>query len=227
MPHLPEYSHRAQPGSAAHDFLSDSNFTELIIEVDYMPGYKPNGRALDSLEAFFEYRLHKNSVIIKEPAQIPSGGETEYSAQEIRELEAQYRSTFTEGETLAAYMIIVDGKYQEQELLGIAYYNTSNAFFGPSYDEASGGTLKPSRYQIEAISFRHEFGHLFGLVAIPGSGTEMQTEHQDEQHGNHCDNEECLMYYATQTTGIKYIAGEGLAYLDANCIADLRANGGR
>jgi hypothetical protein len=224
---MPEYSHSAQPGSAARDFLSDSNFTELIVEVDYMPEYKPNEKALDSLEAFFERRLHKNSVIIKEPTQIPSGGEAEYTAEEIRELEAQYRSTFTDDERLAAYMIIVDGKYQERELLGIAYYNTSNAFFGPSYDEASGGTLQPSRYQIEAISFRHEFGHLFGLVAVPGSGTQMLTEHQDEQHGNHCDNSECLMYYATQTTGIKYIAGEGLAYLDSNCIADLRANGGK
>ncbi|HET6527352.1 MAG TPA: hypothetical protein VFG39_01240 [Balneolaceae bacterium] len=227
MPPLPEYSHIAQPGSAANDFLSDSRFTDLIVEVDYMPGYKPNERALDSLKAFFKQRLYKSSVIIKEPTKVPSGGEAEYSAEEIRTLEAKYRSTFTKDTRLAAYMIIVDGKYQEMELLGIAYYNTSNAFFGPSYDEASGAVGQPSRYQIETISFRHEFGHLFGLVAIPGSGTEMQTEHRDEQHGNHCDNEECLMYYATQTTGIQYIAGEGISYLDANCIADLRANGGK
>ncbi|HEX6981606.1 MAG TPA: hypothetical protein VF181_02490 [Balneolaceae bacterium] len=220
---LPGYSHTEQPGSASVDFLSDSNFTELVVEVDYMPGYKPNEQALDTLKAFFEQRLHKNSVIIKEPVEVPSGGEAKYSADEVRALEAKYRSTFTEGETLAAYMIIVDGKYEGGNLLGIAYYNTSNAFFGPSYDEASGGTLQPSRYQIEAISFRHEFGHLFGLVGI----IEMQAEHRDEQHGHHCDNEECLMYYATQTTDIGYIAGEGISYLDANCIADLRAEGGK
>lgn len=33
------YSHTEQPGTAANDFLADSNFTDLVLEVDYMPGY--------------------------------------------------------------------------------------------------------------------------------------------------------------------------------------------
>lgn len=224
-----KYSHVEQPGTAANDFLADSNFTHLILEVDYMPGYAPNEQALDSLEGFFEQRLKKNSITIKEPKQIDSRGEERYSANEIRNIEETERSTFSSGDTLAAYMIIVDGKYEERDLLGIAYYNTSNAFFGPSYEEASSGIGPPSRYQIEAISFRHEFGHLFGLVNIPNSGTEMQTPHQDTEHGNHCDNDECLMYYATQRTQLvqNSISGDEITPLDANCIADLRANGGK
>lgn len=223
------YSHIQQPGTAANDFLSDSNFTNLIVEVDYMPGYKPNAEALDSLEAFFRQRLHKNSITIKTPTEVPSGGEDRYSASEIRSLEKQNRSTFTKGDTLAAYMVIVDAKYEERDLLGIAYYNTSNAFFGPSYEEASSGVGPPSRYQIEAISFRHEFGHLFGLVAIPNSGTEMQTPHKDPDHGNHCDNDNCLMYYASERTQLiaNNISGDDITPLDANCKADLRANGGK
>ncbi len=225
----PEFSHVANPGSSANDFLADSNFTELVVEVDYMPGYAPNAEALDSLEAFFQQRLHKQSVTIKSPEQVPSGGQDTYSANEIRNMENEYRSTFTEGDRLAAYMIIVDGNYSERQLLGIAYYNTSNAFFGPAYEEASGGIGPPTRYQIEAISFRHEFGHLFGLVDIPGSGTEMQTPHRDEEHGNHCDNDQCLMYYASQRTDLvaNNISGEEITPLDANCKADLQANGGK
>jgi hypothetical protein len=223
------YSHTEQPGTAANDFLADSNFTQLILEVDYMPGYAPNSDALDSLRNFFEQRLRKNSITIKQPTQIESRGKERYSANEIREIEEEERSTFSSGDTLAAYMIIVDGKYEQRDLLGIAYYNTSNAFFGPSYDEASSGIGPPSRYQIEAISFRHEFGHLFGLVNIPNSGTEMQTPHQDTEHGNHCDNDQCLMYYATQRTQLvqNSISGDEITPLDANCIADLRANGGK
>ena len=223
------YSHVEQPGSAASDFLADSNFTHLTVEVDYMPGYEPNAEALDSLKAFFRQRLHKSSVKVQPPTEIPSGGQSRYSAGEIRSLEEDHRSTFAQGDTLAAYMIIVDGKYEERDLLGIAYYNTSNAFFGPSYEEASSGVGPPSRYQIEAISFRHEFGHLFGLVAIPGSGTEMQQDHQDEQHGNHCDNDNCLMYYATQREDLisNQLSGEEITPLDANCINDLQANGGK
>lgn len=223
------YSHVARPGSAANDFLADSNFTGLVVEVDYMPGYPPNERALDSLKAFFEQRLHKGSVTIKEPEMIDSRGEEKYSTDEIRQIEKEERSTFTEGGTLAAYMVIVDAKYEERDLLGIAYYNTSNGFFGPSYEEASSGIGPPSRYQIEAISFRHEFGHLFGLVNVPNSGTEMQTPHQDTQHGSHCDNDQCLMYYATERTNLiaSQISGDEITPLDATCKADLQANGGK
>ena len=49
--------------------------------------------------------------------------------------------------------MIVDGSYSEQNLMGIAYFNTSNAFFGPAYDEASSGPGSISRYRVEAISF--------------------------------------------------------------------------
>jgi len=225
-----KYAHNLNPGRSANDFLADSTFTKLVVEIDYMPGYAPNERAIDSLEAFFQQRLHKSSITIKEPTEISSGGQDQYSADDVRDLEKDHRSTFTEGDTLAAYCIIVDGNYSQQNVLGIAYYNTSNAFFGPAYDEASSGIGSPSGYQIEALSFRHEFGHLFGLVGIQTSGTEMQTPHKDPDHGNHCDDDTCLMYYATETTdlvGNTLGSGDDIPSLDANCKADLQANGGR
>ncbi|MGM0545647.1 MAG: hypothetical protein ACQEST_02905 [Bacteroidota bacterium] len=223
------YSHVQNPGTAANDFLADSSFKHLVVEVDYMPGYEPNAEALDSLEAFFEQRLHKNSVTIKEPTEIKSRNQETYSANDVRDIESEERSTFSQGDTLAAYFMIVDGDYSEQDLMGIAYFNTSNAFFGPAYDEASSGPGSISRYRVEAISFRHEFGHLFGLVDIPGSGTEMQEPHRDHENGNHCDNDQCLMYYATQTTDLigNTVGDEGITPLDENCIADLQGNGGR
>lgn len=223
------YSHTQQAGTAANDFLSGTEFTHLIIEVDYMPGYEPNSEALDSLKAFMEQRLHKSSVTIQDPTVVDSRGQERYSAQEISQIEQEERNTFTTKDTLAAYMIIVDGKYEEQDLLGIAYFNTSNAFFGPSYEEASSGIGPPSRYQIEALSFRHEFGHTFGLVNIPNSGTEMQNPHQDTEHGHHCDNENCLMYYATERTNlvVDTFSGDEIPRLDDNCRADLEANGGK
>lgn len=223
------YSHTQQAGTAANDFLSGAEFTHLLIEVDYMPGYEPNIEALDSLKAFMEQRLHKSSVTIQDPTVVDSRGQERYSAQEISQIEQEERNTFTTKDTLAAYMIIVDGKYEEQDLLGIAYFNTSNAFFGPSYEEASSGIGPPSRYQIEALSFRHEFGHTFGLVNIPNSGTEMQNPHQDTEHGHHCDNENCLMYYATERTNlvVDTFSGDEIPRLDDNCRADLEANGGK
>lgn len=222
------YSHVRAPGSSANDFLSGESFTSLVVEVDYMPGYAPNANALDQLQAFLEERLHKTSVTIRAPTEVAAGGQASYTANEIRDLEEQHRDEFTEGETLVAYMIIVDGEFEQNNVLGIAYFNTSNAFFGPAYEQASGGLGQPSRYLTEATSFRHEFGHLFGLVGIPGSGTDMQTEHKDEEHGNHCDDDQCLMYYALANPGlIGGVIGSDIPALDPNCLDDVAANGGK
>lgn len=230
-PQPDSYSHTERAGFAANDFLADSNFTELVVEIDYMEGYAPNEEALDSLQAFLEQRLNKSNVSILEPTQIEAGNQESYTANEIRDLEDQHRDEFTEtteDDPLTAYMIIVDGEYEQSNVLGIAYYNTSNAFFGPAYEQASGGVGQASRFKVEATSFRHEFGHLFGLVNIDGSGTDMQNEHQDENNGHHCDNEECLMYYAMETTDLfGEFVGEDIPSLDQNCILDLQANGGK
>lgn len=227
---IPVYSHTLNPGSSAPDFLTDDNFKKLEVEIDYMMGYEPNAEALDSLEAFLEQRLNKVSVSILTPTQIPAAGQSSYTATDVRNLEATHRNEFSsvEDSTLSAYMIILDSKFSENNVLGIAYYNTSNAFFGGAYDEVSGGIGQPSRRLTESISFRHEFGHLFGLVNIPGSGTEMQTNHQDTDHGHHCTDDQCLMYYAMENAGVfGQFFGEEIPSLDANCLNDLRANGGK
>lgn len=222
------YSHVRGPGSSANDFLSGETFDELVVEVDYMAGYAPDPQALESLRAFLEARLNKTAVTIRTPTEIDAGGQDTYTADEIRSLEQEHRDVFTDTVTLAAYMIIVDGRFEQANVLGIAYYNTSSAFFGAAFDEVTGGIGQPSRYQVEATSFRHEFGHLFGLVAIEGSGTDMQTEHQDDANGHHCDNDACLMYYAVESTDLfGSVFGGEIPALDANCIADLQANGGR
>lgn len=231
-PEVVPYNHLEPAGHSANDFLADSNYTDLVVEIDYMEGYAPNEDAVDSLELFLEKRLHKNSVTILPPSVIPAGNQTAYSITQIRNLEEQHRDEFTENiesDTLKAYMVIVDGHYENNNVLGIAYWNTSNVFFGGAYDEASGGVGQPSRYKTEATSFRHEFGHLFGLVNVPGSGTQNpNTDHQDEENGHHCDNDQCLMYYAMESTDVfGQFVGEEIPSLDQNCLLDLQQNGGK
>ena len=57
----------------------------------------------------------------------------------------------------------------------------------------------------------------------------MQTDHQDEANGAHCDVEDCLMYWKAATSGgVGDILGmSSPPGLDAQCIADLQANGGK
>ncbi|MDX1673504.1 MAG: hypothetical protein R3314_01785 [Longimicrobiales bacterium] len=222
------YSHTLAPGASANDFLSDQTFTSLVVEVDYMAGHQPSSSALDDLRAFLEARVHKTSITVRSPTEIPAGGQPTYTANEVVQLENEHRNAYTDGQTLTAYMLVVDGEFEEANVLGAAYFNTSSVYFGGAIDQVSGGPTQPSETLVEATTFLHEFGHLFGLVAIEESGTEMQTEHQDEAHGHHCDNDQCLMYYAVESTDLfGGVFGGDIPSLDQNCIDDLQANGGK
>ena len=109
-------------------------------------------------------------------------------------------------------------------MLGFAYNNTSIAIFGEKIRDHSGSISQPATATVEGVVLNHELGHLLGLV---NSGSTMQTEHQDEPHGKHCDDPDCLMYYAVRTTDfIANLLGD-MPTLDANCLDDLAANGGR
>lgn len=218
------YNHEQNPGTSATDFLTDDEFDNLIVQIQYMEGYEPTGDAISGLQKFLEERLYKQSITI-ETEEIPATGQNSYSADEIRDLEREHRSLFSEEGTLAAYFIIVDGEFNQQQVLGIAHFNTSMALFGETIRETSDGIGQLSRSTVENIVMRHEVGHIIGLV---NNGVEMQNDHQDEENGRHCDVEDCLMYYAVRTTDFfANLFGGNVPELDEYCIEDLQAAGGR
>ena len=70
----------------------------------------------------------------------------------------------------------------------------------------------------------HEIGHILGLV---NNGAAMVTAHEDGDNRAHCTNTNCLMYYTIETTGLMNMLNNNIPQLDANCINDLRASGGK
>ncbi len=226
-PNPPEsYSHTERTGSAAVDFLSDDDFTSLTLEVDYVEGFKPTPQAISALQQFLESHLNKPagiSINLDEP--IPSSGKDTLTVQDVVGMENQYRSTFTDGTDLGVYMIVTDGIYTKENVLGFAYYNTSVAIMEERIRQISGGFGEPSTSVVEESVIKHELGHLLGLV---NNGTPAIANHHDEEHGAHCTNEDCLMYYAVQSAGfMSNLLGSSAPGLDDNCIQDLKANGGK
>ncbi len=226
---LPGFSSTAAPGDSAQALLTSRQFTHLNLEVDYMPGYEPTQQALDSLKSFLQKRLNKSSISIKSPDLIEAGNQNAYSANDIRAIEKENRSHYTNYETAGAdtvwtYFVFVDGEFTQENVLGIAYYNTSMAFFGPTIHDNSGGVGQADRYKLEATVFNHEFGHNMGLVA---NGSPMQENHQDQGNGQHCTEENCLMYYSVRTTDYSSILVDSpIPDLLEYCRADIQANGG-
>ena len=219
------FNHEINPGQSATEFLTDEEFERLIVQVQYMQGFEPTQNAINNLESFLTERLNKSSITIMEPEEIPAAGQSSYTANEVRDLEREYRSQFSSENQIAAYFIILDGEFSESNVLGIAHFNTSMALFGPKFDEVSSGIGTPSKETVETIVMRHEFGHIMGLV---NNGVEMQTNHQDTENGRHCDDDQCLMYYAFRNADLfGNIFGGSIPELDENCITDLQAAGGK
>ena len=220
------FSHTLSTGASANDFLADDSFTGLSIEIDYVEGYQPSQTAIDNLESFLEQRLNKpGGVSINLDDAISSPENDSFTADEIYDLEQQHRDTFSEGKTIAAYFIILDGAYETENVLGVAYLNTSMALFEEVILDNTGGLGQPSDATVEASVLMHEFGHILGLVNI---GTETVQAHEDTENEAHCNVESCLMYWAIQTTDLMgNLTGGEIPDLDAQCIQDLQANGGK
>lgn len=219
-----EFNSKAAPGDSAKSFLEGDQYSNLQIEIDYMEGYEPTSEGINSLRAFLEDRLNKSNIIIS-TTQIEARNAGPYSNDAIATIEEEERDNYTQAgsSTLHAYFLIVDGEYSQSNVLGIAYWNTSMAFFGQTIDDISGTPpAAPSEQQVEGTVFRHEMGHNMGLV---GNGTPTQSDHKTDGSA-HCTTDGCLMVPAVETGDIfQNFSGE-VPELDQLCIEDLQANGG-
>jgi hypothetical protein len=209
-------------GTSARNLLVASPYSSLAIEIQYMPGYRPDDASADSLEKFLDRYLNKPGGIriVKEP--IPASGKSTLSLKDVVATEKKYRTVFTGNNQIGVHILITDGKYDASDIFGTSYWNTSICIFGQTVKEKSGGAGEISASELLAVLFEHEFGHLLGLV---NQGTPMQSNHRDVANGAHCINKNCLMYYEIETAAISPTSL--LPSLDENCADDLKANGAK
>lgn len=210
-------------GASATDFLSASKYQSINLEIQYMPGYAPDATALNNLTGFLNLLLNKPGGINITQKQIASTGSASLTLAQVYEIEKSNRTVFTTGTSIGVYFLFTDAAYSDAKILGISYKNTSMALFGKTVHDNSGGLRQPSLTDAESLVEEHEFGHLLGLVNL---GSLMQVNHEDAAHKSHCDNPNCLMYYAAQVNLMSGIISS-VPPLDANCRNDLKANSGK
>jgi len=217
-------------GTSANDLLSDNTFTSMIIEVVYVEGFKPTQNAIDNFVSFLENRTFKPNGIAVETRAITSPGNAPYTNQEIIEIEDANRTKYNSENQIAVWSFFADGSSAENTnsnvVLGTAYRNTSFVIYEETIHDLSNSTFEPDRTVLETTVITHEFGHILGLTNL---GTSMVVNHEDTEHAKHCNVESCLMYWASENgSGLDNLLGVNSApQLDAQCIADLQANGGK
>lgn len=223
-------ANKQQTGSSSNDLLSDKKFKSMVIEVVYVAGFEPSSTAISNFVTFLTARTYKPSGINVIKRSIPSPGSSPYTNEEIVSIEDANRTKYNTSDQIAVWAFFADGKSSKDTdtgvILGTAYRNTSFVIFEQTIQGLSDSPFEPSRNVLETTVITHEFGHILGLTNL---GTALQSNHEDAEHPKHCNVNTCLMYWSSETgSGIQNMVSSGAALqLDAQCIADLRANGGK
>ncbi|MES2003743.1 MAG: hypothetical protein V4450_04425 [Bacteroidota bacterium] len=211
-------------GQSAHQLLGADTYTNLTIEIQYAPGMKPQDQSITNLTNFLNTYLNKPGGVTVVQKQVGSIGAATVSTQDIVNFEDKNRAVYTDGNMISVYLYFADADYTESGVIGVSFRNTSIAIFEKTIQAKTGGINQASRVKVESGTLMHEMGHLLGLV---NNGTAMVNPHEDASHKAHCSNSNCLMYYAIQTSGLMNALDNSIPALDADCVNDLKANGGK
>jgi len=223
-------TNKQQTGSSSNDLLSDKKFKSMVIEVVYVTGFEPSNAAINNFVSFLTARTYKPNGISVIKRSIPPPGNSPYTNEEIVSIEDANRTKYNTFDQIAVWAFFVDGKSSKDTdtsvILGTAYRNTSFVIYEQTIQNLSNGPFGPNRSLLETTVINHEFGHILGLTNL---GTALQSNHEDAAHPKHCIEKTCLMFWSAETGGgISNMVASGAApQLDAQCIADLRANGGK
>lgn len=216
-------------GESANDLLSADQYKVMQVEIQFVEGFSPSQASLDNMKTFLLQRLHKPEGIEYIYTTIKSPNKSSYSVTDIDTIEKANRTVYSKGDTIGVYFFFADAGYDKDsnnsKVLGIAYRNTSMALFQKTIIGLSGGINQPDRVKLETVVLNHEFGHILGLVNV---GSPMVSNHQDNENGHHCNNTKCLMHYTVETGNVvTNLIGSSMPQLDAQCLEDLKANGGK
>lgn len=169
--------------------------------------------------------------------------------EDMREISVQNKTSWTVDDILALAQAHRKGQSSETEshfviLFVKGYFNDGSKDLATTVGVSLGGTTivaifkdvvkstdtatNPlvSRY-VEQATIIHEMGHALGLV---DNGLPMKEAHKDADHGPHCDNPDCVMYWLNEGKEnvrefmSRYIqsGGRNLVLFDEKCLKDSR-----
>tara|TARA_R110002049_G_scaffold33535_13_gene110441 strand:- start:9867 stop:10667 length:801 start_codon:yes stop_codon:yes gene_type:complete len=228
-------------GDSANDILSNANYDAMIFEIAYVKNYKPNTESIANFIRFIKSTTFKDdiSVVYKE---LSSPNETSLSLKKIASLETENRTIYTQGKTLSIYIYFADAPSENDEedsnavTLGAVYRNTSMIIYEATIKKLTAKSFLITDATVEEATLNHEMSHLMGLVNL---GSEMVNNHEglttdddeNEVGNSHCTTENCLMSTELEFGGgmkkMLIASKNSVPTLDTECLADLKANGGR
>ena len=185
------------PGGLVLACLNSSEFTELIIEVDYDVDQKPRPETLELLVDRINSVCHKQSVTY-ELFLTNFEHDGEWTDEEIRHTGRETRETnaMTEGQ-LRFHFMFPSGTHVNENVLGVSVDASTVMIFVDRIKESENIIQRPSWENIEAAVAVHELGHLLGLVNLVYASN---VDHEDSEHPGHSSNDDSVMYWAIESS---------------------------
>lgn len=206
------------------DYIRDDDYTKWVIEVDYVSGMKPDQAWLNELDDKMTELVRKDQVTVKLGNVVP--GKDVWSDSDIRALPSAHQDEKTGGDTVVTHVTYLDGRYTNNDVLGITYNYDQVVIFKERID--SGCTITNgcvgNANTVQRAVLIHEFGHALGLVA---RGVPMVNPHEGTGPGaKHSNNENSVMYYAVESAGVFGLSRIPTTF-DSNDKLDICAFGGK
>jgi hypothetical protein len=224
----------------------DSSITDVVIEIDFEAGQQPftgptigMGDTFDLSQANIE-RLFagKKQIVLPRTLDamqdIGNIADEELTVSDILDIAAAHRDQQDSGATRTYYVVFVSGHFDDgtgpqQGVLGVSIGTTGViAMFKDVIRSTNVVGTNVVRF-VEQSTLIHELAHSFGLV---DNGVPMVQQHRDTEHGKHCDNDRCVMFFLNEGASDaaafvqqQVLTGNSILF-DANCLADVDAQTG-
>ncbi len=219
-------------------YVRGDTYPALAMEVDYVTNFGPRTGVASDLEEELPDILDKpDGVEVRLDEELSQRGSNhEWTFDELDALADETTDMQVDDETAKIHVMFVDGEYKSDDdatILGLAWRHRHIAIFKETLEESCEQQGLPGPFgericaKAEKTVWTHEVGHVIGLV---DNGLEMVDEHRDAEHGKHCDNDECVMYWAQRTGDVfgrlrdRFGRGnESALGFDENCRQDIEA----
>lgn len=181
--------------------LLSKEMPRAVVEIDSSDDAGLSQAAVDAIAGAL--REHGGKAVSHAASGPPIQKQDVYTSQGLRRLSREHRDSHSGGDTVGVYVLVLAGRYENEDATGVAFEAGSFAIFP---DRLRAGLLAVgSEEQFETAVALHELGHLFGLVNLTGEGA----FHEDPEHPGHSASRDSVMYWAIETISIGNVFRDG------------------
>ncbi|HEX8539425.1 MAG TPA: hypothetical protein VF664_18310 [Cystobacter sp.] len=213
-------------------YIRRQPYPRMVLEVDGWGGYTPTASVAEKLRQGLLGLLDKESIEVRVDQAFPGkGADHAWANDELLRLAEQTGTLEVASGTIKLHVLLVDGHSamdtNEGKVLGLAFPWTHLVLFRQTMDTlCNRGSPLNQCARAELGVWAHEVGHQLGLV---DNGLAMSRAHKDAEHGAHDSSDQCVMYWAYESSaGLEallsgLLGDQANLGFDAACLADLNA----